>query len=368
MNRMDGQTHSVSEGTESALLSLLRSAVQQEASDVHLVPGYAPTFRVHGRLVPKSTKPLSSDEVSAMLAAVLPPGTLERATESRNLDSSLAIENSGRPCRFRANIFLSQAGIGACLRLVPDRVPSFEWMGFPVGLAQRLVAHRNGLVILTGVAGSGKSTTLAALVNLLNEEGNHRVVTVEEPIEYIHEPRSTTVITQREVGRDVDSFLDGLKFGLRQAPDVILVGEIRDRDTAQMALSAAETGHLILTTLHTRDAKGAITRFVDLFPHRAQDDVRTQLSLSLRSVVCQHLLAPASGEKRVLALEVMHVNQPVRSAIRFGKIESIESAIQTGGREGMLPLDEHLRQLASAGSISMETARRFAKDPDALIG
>jgi twitching motility protein PilT len=171
------------------------------------------------------------------------------------------------------------------------------------------------------------------------------------------------MITQREVGRDVDSFYDGLKYGLRQDPDVILLGEIRDRDTAQMALSAAETGNLILTTLHTKDAKGAVTRFVDLFPHQAQDDVRTQLALSLRSVLSQHLLQPArKGEKRVLALEIMHVNHPVRIAIKFGKIESIESSIQTGKRDGMMTLDEDLARLAASKKITLETARRFAKD------
>jgi twitching motility protein PilT len=241
-------------------------------------------------------------------------------------------------------------------------------MGFPSGLAERLVAHRNGLVIITGVTGSGKSTTLAALVNVLNQRGAYRIITVEEPIEYQHARVSTSIVTQREVGRDVESFYDGLKFGLRQDPDVILIGEIRDQDTARMALTAAETGHLILTTLHTKDAKGAVTRMVDLFPHEAQDDVRAQLALSLRSVISQHLLPSARlGDKRVLALEIMHVTQAIRIAIRFGKIESIESAIQTGKKDGLQTLDEDLQRLAAAGRISLETARRFAKDPEHLV-
>jgi len=217
------------------------------------------------------------------------------------------------------------------------------------------------------VTGSGKTTTLAGLIHLLNARGGYRIITVEEPIEYVHQPISSSVITQREVGRDVDSFFNGLKFGLRQDPDVILVGEIRDRETAQMALSAAETGHLIFSTMHTQDAKGAVTRFVDLFPYEAQSDVRTQLSLSLRSIVNQHLIPSTNADgKRALATEIMHANSPVRTAIRQGKIESLESAIQTGKRDGMVTLDEDLSQLCMQQKITLETARRFAKDPSQI--
>jgi twitching motility protein PilT len=302
-----------------------------------------------------------------LIESILPEEVSARLGQGKNFDCSIALRHGDRPCRFRANVFLAQGDWCGCLRHVPDAIPSFEWMGFPETLAQRLIGHTNGLVIITGVTGSGKSTTLAALINLLNRRGNCRVITVEEPIEYLHPRISSSVITQREVGRDVDSFFDGLKYGLRQDPDVILLGEIRDRDTAQMALSAAETGHLILTTLHTKDAKGAVTRFVDLFPYDAQEDVRTQLALSLRSVVSQHLLPSARpGEKRCLALEVLHVNQPVRAAIKFGKIDSIESAIQTGKRDGMATLDEDLQRLVDVGRISLETARKFAKESDGI--
>jgi twitching motility protein PilT len=348
------------------ILTLLHAAADREASDVHLVPAFPVTYRVHGRLEPEGAV-LTPDAVRLMVEAILPKRLEGRLDEAKNFDFSVSLEHRGEPCRFRANIYLAQGHWCGCLRHVPNVIPTFEWMGFPKGLAQRLISHSNGLVIITGVTGSGKSTTLAALIDLLNEQGGQRIITVEEPIEYVHHRRTSTMVTQREVGRDVDSFFDGLKYGLRQDPDVLLIGEIRDRDTAQMALSAAETGHLILTTLHTKDAKGAVTRFVDLFPHDAQDDVRTQLALSLRSVVSQHLLPPASGEgKRVLALEILHVTGPARVAIKFGKIDSIESVIQTGKRDGMMMLDEDLQRLVVEKKIALETARRFAKDPDGI--
>ena len=349
------------------MLALLHGAADREASDVHLVPAYPATYRVHGRLETAGDAVLEPETVQGMIESFLPDRLRGRLDEGKNFDCSVAVEHRGQPCRFRANIYLAQGQWCACLRHVPNDIPTFDWMGFPRGLAERLVGYTNGLVIITGVTGSGKSTTLAALINLLNERGGYRVITVEEPIEYVHQPISTSIITQREVGRDVDSFFDGLKYGLRQDPDVVLVGEIRDRDTAQMALSAAETGHLILATLHTKDAKGAVTRLVDLFSHEAQDDVRTQLSLSLRSVVSQHLLPPVNDhEKRALAMEVLHVNNPVRAAVKLGKIESIESAIQTGRRDGMVTLDDDLQRLVTGGRITLQTARRFAKDPDAI--
>jgi twitching motility protein PilT len=245
---------------QTELHAFLHAAADCNASDVHLVPGHPVTYRVHGRLETTGDTPLLADDVRQMVQAILPERLVTKLDQDKNFDCSLSLDHKGRPARFRANVFLAQGQWCACLRHIANDIPSFEWMGFPEGLAHRLVSHHNGLVIVTGVTGSGKSTTLAAMINLLNTQGGKRVITVEEPIEYVHKRVSSTIITQREVGRDVDSFYDGLKYGLRQDPDVILLGEIRDRDTAQMALSAAETGHLILTTLHTKDAKGAVTR------------------------------------------------------------------------------------------------------------
>jgi twitching motility protein PilT len=349
------------------LIELLQTAVEREASDLHLVPDYPPMLRVHGQLRPAGQTPLNGDQTRAMVASLVPERAWGGLEQTKNMDCSVALTYRGGQSRFRASVYLAQGQWCACLRHIPNEIPSLDWLGFPPDLAQRLISHSNGLVVVTGVVGSGKTATLAALVHLLRQNTNKRVLTVEEPIEYLHPPTVGGLVTQREVGRDVDSFADGLKHGLRQDPDVILVGEIRDRETAQMALSAAETGHLILTTLHTRDAKGAISRLVDIFPQETQDDIRAQLAMSLRSVVCQHLLpAITEGEKRVLALEVLHANQQVQVAIRSGKIEMLESAIQTGKRDGMFTLDEDLQRLVHAARITLETARHYAKDPNAI--
>ncbi|MBK9128496.1 MAG: PilT/PilU family type 4a pilus ATPase [Phycisphaerales bacterium] len=359
--------HAETDVPYATLSSLLERAVEAQASDVHLVPGYPATFRIHGELAPVDGEALAPGDVRRMVEAILPERVRGRLETERNFDCSVAVSSGGQSHRFRANVYLAQGNWCACLRHVPTEIPTLEWLGFPDALAARLASHSNGLVIVTGVTGSGKTSTLAALVSLLRRDASLRILTIEEPIEYLHPVQGGSMVTQREVGRDVDSFADGLKYGLRQDPDVILVGEIRDRETAQMALSAAETGHLILTTLHTRDAKGALTRLVDLFPQDQQDDVRSQLALSLRSIVCQHLLPSAQpGQRRALALEVLHNNLAVQVAIRTGKIETIESAIQTGKREGMFLLDEDLQRLVSAGQVTLETARRYASDPAAI--
>jgi twitching motility protein PilT len=350
------------------LEALLKDAVAANASDVHLVPGYPAMFRVHGKMRPAGGTPLAPEQTQRMVASIVPDRLQATWPESKNLDCSVTVLAGGQPCRFRANIYLSQDAWCICLRHIPNEIPSLEWLGFPRDVAERLVALTGGLVVVTGVTGSGKTATLAALVDLLRRDETKRILTIEEPIEYLHAPGGG-IVTQREVGRDVDSFADGLKFGLRQDPDVILVGEIRDRETAQMALSAAETGHLIFTTLHTRDAKGAISRLVDIFPQEYQDDIRGQLALSLRSIICQHLLPAANeGDRRVLALEVLHATTAVQATIRSGKIETLQSALQTGKKEGMIIFDDDLQRLVREGRIAADTARRYANDPNAITG
>lgn len=349
------------------LRAWLKEAVDLGASDLHLVAGHPPVLRLHGELQELASPVLDSNAISGLLLPLSPSHALERFQVDKNVDFALELTLASCARRFRANYFLSGQQMGACFRVIPAHIPDLAWAGFPDDLAQRLAHFRNGLVLISGVAGSGKTTTLAMIIQLLNQEGGYRMVTVEEPVEYLFPQVPGSLVSQREVGLDVHTFADGLKYALRQDPDVILAGEIRDHDTAQMALSAAETGHLVFSTLHTRDAKGAISRYADLFPQEAQREIRSQLSLSLRAVVSQHLLPSLRrGDKRVLALEVMFNNAPIASAIRFGKIESIDNNILTGRGEGMITLDESIRKLFKEQRISRETAERFISSPDRL--
>jgi twitching motility protein PilT len=303
---------------------------------------------------------LDHEVVAAMLDAVCPADVMERFQSQGNADFALQLSIHDQPQRFRVNYYVSNQDLGACFRVIPCEIPDLAWAGFPEPLARRLAGLRNGLVLITGVTGAGKTTTLAMLLDMLNRAGGYRIITVEDPIEYIFPRVQSSIVTQREVGRDVQSFADGLRYGLRQDPDVILVGEIRDRETAQMALSAAETGHLVFSTLHTRDAKGAVSRFTDLVPQTIQSEIRSQLSMSLRAVITQHLLPSIDEGRRELALEIMFNNNPIASAIRLGKIESIDTAVVTGRSEGMLSLDESVRRLLEQGKISRDVANRFS--------
>jgi twitching motility protein PilT len=345
----------------------LEWAVQVGASDLHLIVGYPPVVRLHGELTELPESSIAAEEMMPLIAPVCPPGVLERLRAERNADFSFEAEVNGFATRFRASLFHAGRQPGACFRVIPSAIPDFDWAGFPIALADRLVSLRDGLVVVTGATGSGKTTTLAMIVNRLNAGGGCRIITVEEPVEYIFPREVNSVVTQREVGLDVLTFADGLKYGLRQDPDVILVGEIRDRETAQMSLSAAETGHLVFTTLHTRDAKGAITRYADLFSQETQQNVRAQLAMSLRAVVSQRLLPGIErGAKRQLAIEVLWNTHPIASAIRTGRIESIDNYLVTGREEGMVTFDESVRQLFKAGRISRAVAEANVNDASLL--
>jgi twitching motility protein PilT len=315
-----------------------------------------------------------------MFRAVSPPAVADSIDRSvheaarrmgddlrHDLDFSYQAELEGRLHRFRFNVFYAHGKLGACIRMIPADVPSVEWSGLPAHVVERCLSFNNGLILVTGVAGSGKSTTLAIILERMVRMQGCRVITIEEPIEYIHAFGDNALITQREVGVDVPSFAAGLKYGLRQDPDVIMVGEIRDQETAQMALTAAETGHLVLSTMHTRDAKGAISRFTDLFARDRIDEVCAQLALNLRAVLSQHLLPSAlPGQKRVLALEALFNNLPVSSAIRANNLVAIGDAVLTGKTDGMITLDESLAEHVGAGRLDPETALATANNPARL--
>lgn len=348
----------------------LQEAVQCGASDLHLVAGHPPTLRLHGELKPLDEPAFDEQLALAELLPLCPEETREAFAKTRNADFALklpGINTDDAEQRFRANYFYSGQTIGACFRVIPSKIPEFAWAGFSYDLAERLIGFRNGLVLITGVTGAGKTTSLAMLIDLLNQQGGCRIITIEEPIEFIHPRYDSSVVTQREVGTDVQSFADGLKYGLRQDPDCLLVGEIRDRDTAQLALSAAETGHLVFSTLHARDSKGAVSRLTDLFPESVQSDVRSQLSMSLRAVVSQHLVRGAEqGSKRELAVEIMFNNSPIANGIRVGKFETIDNNIQTGRADGMISLDDSIKELFTRRKISRATAERFVSNTDVL--
>lgn len=345
----------------------LTRAIQAGASDLHLVPDVPVSIRLNGMMKHLTETSLESDELNSLLEQSCPNHLREKLRGERSLDFALALESEITPSRVRANLFYTGGNLGGCFRIVPGEIPDFGWADFPMDLARRLAGNQDGLVIVTGPTGSGKTTTLAMVINLINRTGGHRIISIEEPLEFEFPRMPNSVVSQREVGTDVPTFAQGLRDGLRQDPDVILVGEIRDNDTAQIALSAAETGHLVFTTLHSRDAKGAITRYVDLFPSEIQRDVRSQLALCLRAIVAQRLLSDVEpGNKRHLALEVLWNTFPIASAIRTGKFESIDNYLVTAREDGMISFDESIRRLLDAGAISHEVAEKNVREPSQL--
>lgn len=345
---------------DSEFIRWLSHAIDCEASDIHLVVDNPPVIRTHGKLQSIGTAALEEARIRQILEPITSPELLDRIRVTKSEDLALSLRFRGQRYRLRVNVFLSNRSINACLRIIPDQIPDFSWAGFPEDLAKRIVSFPNGLILFTGITGSGKSTSLAMILQRMNQQGGVRILTIEDPIEYLFPVCPGSIVSQREIGYDVDSFSDGLKFGLRQDPDVILVGEIRDSDTARMALSAAETGHLVFSTMHTRDAKGAISRYADMFSQSVQGEIRSQLATLLRAVVCQRLMdSILPDEKQELALEIMFNSPAIASAIRNGKLESIDNYILTGRSEGMITMDESIKRLVSEGLIGRESAERF---------
>jgi twitching motility protein PilT len=340
---------------------LLMRMVEIKASDLHLIAGQRPAFRIHGELVPaEDIDRFSPDALKEFLFAALTlhqKNLFENDPVSRNeLDFGYGIPGVGR---FRVNVHTSRGSVGASIRALADRIPSLDELGLPEAALEFTRAKR-GLVLVTGPTGSGKSTTLAALVDTINRTRRDHILTIEDPIEYTHNSKMSYV-TQREVGATGDtlSFRNALKYALRQDPDVILIGEMRDFETIGIAITSAETGHLVFGTLHTSSAAQTVSRVVDVFPTDQQQQVRTQLASTILGIVSQVLLPKKDGKGRVAACELLLANAAVRNNIRAGKVEAIYQTLQTSAGEGMQTMDQSLTRLCRDGMIDYETAKPY---------
>jgi len=344
----------------SAIEAMLAEMTQRGASDLLIVAGMPPVLRLNGRLQATDGDPLSADDIRQLLSTVLGARLRERIDNDGAADLSLRAAGM----RFRVNVHKQRGTLAAAVRALPTAIPTLAQLDLPPTLAE-LMKPTRGLVLLCGPTGSGKTTTLAALVGELNRTDARHVVTIEDPIEYEHQ-NAKSIIEQVEVGRDTPTFAAALRAALRQDPDVILVGEMRDLETVSTALTAAETGHLILATLHTSDAAQAIHRIVDVFPPLQQMQIRHQLALSLNAIVCQHLIPRSDGEGRSAAVEVLLANHAVRNHIRNEKLQNLITEITLGKRQGMISLEDSLATLVRKGYITVEDARIRAPRPDEL--
>ena len=352
-----------------ALEKVLALVVRRDASDVLLVPGAPPILRVAGRLVPLDAPPLDEDEIRAILAPHVGAQAWRALQEEGAADFSLRVgwtdEGAARGAfRFRVNLHRQRGRLAAAIRVLPRAIPTLAALGLPASLSD-LVRPARGLVLVCGPTGAGKTSTLAALVGEVNRTRSCHVVTIEEPVEYEH-PNVRSIVEQIEVGADAPTFAAALKAALRQDPDVLLVGEMRDLETIAIALTAAETGHLVLSTLHTADAAQAIHRVVDVFPAAQQAQIRQQLALALAAVVSQQLVPTADGRGRVPAVELLLVNAAVRQHIRKDRVENLRNEITLGKRAGMIALEESLARLVRAGTVTLEEAQIRANHPEEL--
>jgi twitching motility protein PilT len=344
------------------LIAALSEVLFLNASDLHIAVNTPPMFRVDGQLAPRSiTTPWGKDKVTSALRSLLTESQADRFDEELELDIAYTISANAR---FRVNMYQQRGAIGAAFRLIPTEIKSLEDLGVP-GTVSQFATLPRGLVLVTGPTGSGKSTTLAALIDLVNKTRADHIMTVEDPIEFMH-GNQKSLVNQREVGEDTHSFAAALKHVLRQDPDVILIGELRDLETISVALTAAETGHLVFATLHTQDAPQTIDRIIDVFPPHQQGQVRAQLAATLRGVVCQTLVKKASGKGRVVATEVLIATPAVANLIREGKTFQIASAMQAGGDLGMHTMDRHLADLVNAGIITQRAAIDKAQDVEGI--
>ncbi|MFW6172123.1 MAG: type IV pilus twitching motility protein PilT [Elusimicrobiota bacterium] len=340
---------------------ILLAAVKYKASDIHIVPQRPPFLRINGEMKNLNTEPISKQTSKELIYSAIPDRLIQKFEQNGELDTSVSAENIGR---FRLNVLNQKDGIAAVLRVIPSEIPSPQEIGIDETIME-LTNLPRGLVLVTGPTGCGKSTTIASLINIINNKRKSHILTIEDPIEYVY-PKGNCVVTQREVGSHSVSFKEALKRAMRQDPDVVLVGEMRDLETISSALTIAETGHLVFATLHTTDAAQTVDRIIDVFPPFQQQQVRTQLAGVLRAVICQQLIPKKEGQGRVAAREIMIVNTAVANLIREGKVHQIYSAIESGGRIGMRSLDRDLLNLLKKGHITVESALSKSNNPDSI--
>ncbi|TET37711.1 MAG: type IV pilus twitching motility protein PilT [Planctomycetota bacterium] len=344
------------------LEELLQQLVERGGSDLHITAGSPPRIRVDGRLMPTEHDMLDADASQKLVYSILDNDQIASFEKNLELDMSFGISGLGR---FRTNVFQQRGAIGAVLRIIPWEIKNFGDLGLPEKLCIDLCALPRGLVLITGATGSGKSTTLAAMIDYINGTRNEHIVTIEDPIEFVHRNKGC-LVNQREVGSDTKGFNNALRTVLRQDPDIVLIGEMRDMETIEAALTLSETGHLTFATLHTSDCVQTVNRIIDVFPSYQQSQIRTQLSFVMQAVFCQQLLPKADGRGRVLAAEIMTANSAIRSLIRDDKIHQIYSVIQTSGRAGMMTMNQALYDLYKIHQITYDDALSRTTDQDDL--
>ncbi|PZQ90853.1 MAG: type IV pili twitching motility protein PilT [Leifsonia xyli] len=342
------------------LLHCLQEVLLAGASDLHISTGTAPLLRIDGTLTPVHEQGLWDREKTATaLYSILSPTQRAKFDEVLELDFAFTLSANAR---FRVNFYQQRGAIGGAFRIIPTEIKSLGQLGVP-GQVGEFAKLPRGLVLVTGPTGSGKSTTLAALIDQVNDTRRDHIVTVEDPIEFLHQNKKS-LINQREVGADTHSFGNALKHVLRQDPDVILIGELRDLETISVALTAAETGHLVFATLHTQSAGSTIDRVIDVFPPHQQDQIRVQLAATLQGVVCQTLVKRASGRGRAVATEIMFITPAIANLVREGKTYQVTSALQSGAGQGMHTMDQHLAELVNGGEVAYEHAIEKVQDPE----
>jgi len=345
------------------LLEMLQAMVERGASDLHLTTGAPPMMRLHGQMAPLGDlPPLTQAETKSLAYSVLTDAQRQKFEEKKELDLSFGVAGLSR---FRANVYLQRGAVGMAIRLIPHAIPTFDALGLPP-VVRRLCEKPHGLILVTGPSGSGKSTTLATMLDTINAERPEHIVTVEDPIEFLHRHKRC-IVNQREVGSDTRSFADALTRVFRQDPDKVLIGEMRDQETIQAALTIAETGHLTFATLHTNSCVETINRIIDVFPPHQQPQIRAQLSFVLEGVLCQALIPRSHGQGRVLALEIMIPNPAIRNLIREAKIHQIYSVMQTGQEKfGMQTMNQSLLAHYLRRAITLDEAMRRSPLPDEL--